>query len=106
MKTTQTITLHKLAPEKPEYGAKCNGCGVCCTAEPCPVAHLLLWQFSGACKALEWQDAEQRYLCGMVMEPKKYLGKLPEWLSPFIRKWCAARIASGIGCDSNVELEK
>ncbi len=106
MKTTQIIKLHTLAPEKPVYGAKCNGCGICCAAEPCPVAHLLLWQFSGACRALQWEEAEQRYQCGMVIEPKKYLPQLPEWLSPLISKWSATRIAMDIGCDSNAELEK
>jgi hypothetical protein len=105
-KATQIIRLHQQAPNKPEYGTKCNGCGVCCAAEPCPVAHLLLWQFSGACKALQWQETEQRYQCGMVVEPKKYLRKLPKALSPFISRWCAKRIALDIGCDSKVEFEE
>ncbi|CAG7857722.1 hypothetical protein MCAMS1_02654 [biofilm metagenome] len=106
MKTKQTIILHQQAPDKPDYAAKCNGCGVCCAAEPCPVAHLLLWQFRGACKAWQWQKDKRRYQCGMVVEPKKYLRFLPEALTSFISKWCAVRIALDIGCDSKVEFEK
>ena len=105
MKTTQTITLHQQAPDKPDYGAKCNGCGVCCAAEPCPVAHLFLWQFRGSCKALQWQAAGRRYQCGLVVDPKKYLRKLPNRLSPLVSKWCAKKIALDIGCDSSVEFE-
>jgi hypothetical protein len=106
MKPIQTISLHQQAPDKPAYGEKCNGCGVCCAAEPCPVAHLLLWQFSGACKALQWKEDKQRYQCGMVVDPGKYLRRLPKRFAPFVGKWCAARIALDIGCDSRVELEK
>ncbi|MEQ1530839.1 MAG: hypothetical protein ABL925_16100 [Methylococcales bacterium] len=56
-------------------------------------------------KALQWQEAEQRYQCGMVVEPEKYLRKFPKCLSPLISKWCAARIAMDIGCDSGVEFK-
>lgn len=28
----------EVAPEKPEEGAPCNGCGFCCAAEPCGLA--------------------------------------------------------------------
>lgn len=105
MKKTQTIALHQQAPEKPNYGDKCNGCGVCCAAEPCPVAHLLLWQFKGACKALQWQEAGQRYQCGMVVEPKTYIRFLPNRLTPLISLWCAKRISLDTGCDSRVEFE-
>ena len=105
MKTTQIITLHQQAPNKPDYGAKCNGCGVCCAAEPCPVAHLLLWQFNGSCRALQWHEDKQRYQCGMVIEPYQYLRFIPKRLSPLISKWCAARIAMDIGCDSQVEID-
>jgi hypothetical protein len=69
------IILNHQVPNKPVYGAKCNDCGVYCAA--------------GACKALQWHEADQQYQCGILIEPKRYLGKLPKWLSPLISKWCA-----------------
>lgn len=60
-------------PRKPRIGQDCNGCGICCVAEPCAVA---LEYADGAeraanggqaCPALEWDDG--RSWCGMVRRP-------------------------------------
>lgn len=104
MKTTQTILLHLEAPKKPPYGSQCNRCGVCCAAEPCPVAHLFLWQFTGACRALQWQETEQCYACGMAVNPKQFIKFIPRNLESYFARWFAKRIAAGIGCDSKVGL--
>jgi len=37
----EVILIHPEAPAKPPLGAPCNGCGVCCLAEPCPVGVLV-----------------------------------------------------------------
>ncbi|MDZ4201876.1 MAG: hypothetical protein U1C96_06990 [Gallionella sp.] len=105
MTQTRTITLHTLAPEKPEHGARCNGCGVCCAAEPCPVAYVFLWQFSGHCRALLWQDEAARYVCGMVVHPDRYVRLLPARLRQRASDWLATRIAAGAGCDSTIEFD-
>ena len=34
------IHLHPSAPPKPAEGAACNGCGVCCAWQPCPLGVL------------------------------------------------------------------
>lgn len=94
------IAIHPQAPAKPAYGKPCNGCGVCCAAEPCPVAMLLLGQWRGHCRALRWQASEQRYVCGMVSSPEHFLPFLPKGLRPGLARWCARRIAAGSGCDS------
>ena len=49
---------------KPAYGDPCNGCGLCCLAEPCPIAKEILGQSEGACKALVFDDG--RYWCDLV----------------------------------------
>ena len=101
---TQLIELHSLAPDKPDYGARCNGCGVCCAAAPCPVAFVFLFQFRGRCRALLWQEDAARYVCGMVSFPDRYVWLIPEnWREP-VGRFVATRIAAGDGCDSAAEV--
>ena len=98
------IELHRLAPTKPKTGQPCNGCGVCCAVEPCPVAMLFLLQRRGRCHALQWQAADGRYACGMVVAPGDYLRWLPIRMKPWASRWFARRIAAGLGCDSDIEI--
>ena len=78
---------------KPPTGAACNGCGVCCLAEPRPVGMIVSLKRRGACRALAWSDADQRYRCGMMNA------------SGWWRRWVVRLIAAGQGCDSDAELE-
>lgn len=100
----QTVELHPLFPPKPDYGARCNGCGVCCAAEPCPVAHLFLFQFSGKCRALLWQEDASRYVCGMAVCPDRYVSLIPEKWRARAGSFFASRIAAGTGCDFAAEM--
>ncbi len=101
---TQIIELHPLAPRKPEFGEHCNGCGVCCASEPCPVAYLFLFQFKGRCRALLWQNDSARYLCGMVVSPDEYVRFIPKRFRERMGKYFASRIATKLGCDFDAEL--
>lgn len=92
MPALQTIHIHPDAPPKPAWGAPCNGCGVCCLAEPCPLGVLWSRRRHGACAALRWSDEHQRYLCGALAVP---------WLAPLARRW----IAAGQGCDATLSVE-
>ena len=105
MNQTRLIELHPLAPAKPDDSARCNGCGACCAAEPCPVAHVFLFQFRGKCRALLWQDQASRYMCGMVVCPDRYVRLLPERLRERGGKFFASRIAAGVGCDFAAEMD-
>jgi hypothetical protein len=89
----RTIFLQPEAPPKPAPGAACNGCGLCCAAEPCPLGMLVSRRRQGACAALQWQAAENRYRCGLLAEPRPWL---PAALA---RRW----IAAGAGCDSDLQ---
>ncbi len=102
--SAQVIWLHSQAPAKPDLGQACNGCGVCCAAEPCPLARLYLWQNRGSCRALLWSDQKQRYFCGLVLQPANYLRYLPNWLAPRFSAYAASRIAANTSCDSPAEL--
>ena len=94
----RVIHIEALAPAKPVEGAACNGCGVCCLAEPCPVGMLVSMRRRGACVALEWHAVQRRYLCGMLAHPERHVGPIGRWLRWPMRRW----IAAGIGCDSNL----
>jgi hypothetical protein len=110
----QTIHIHQAAPQKPAEGATCNGCGVCCLTEPCPLGALLSGRRRGACDALRWSDGEQLYRCGAITAPQDVLSRaLPHWLRPIgiglgplmarlARRW----VAAGQGCDSTLEVAR
>lgn len=100
----RTIFLHAQAPAKPPAGEPCNGCGVCCADEPCPLGQLVSRRRRGRCRALVWDEAQHLYRCGMLMTPTWYLPgplhALAPWLAGLTRRW----IAAGRGCDSSVQV--
>lgn len=100
----QVIHLHSQAPLKPQLGVPCNGCGVCCATEPCPLGMVLSGRRTGACAALRWSDYGSRYMCGAVAMPRAVL---PRWLRMFApllpglaRRW----ISAGSGCDATLAV--
>lgn len=97
------IAIHAAAPAKPAIGAPCNGCGLCCAAEPCPVGMFALLQFRGSCRALLWQEEQQRYVCGMVVRPTDYWRWLPAGMAAWTGRRAARSIAAGQGCDADIE---
>lgn len=106
----QTIHIHPKAPAKVALGAPCNGCGICCVAEPCPVGVLLSGRRTGACAALRWNGA--LYRCGALTVPRDVAAeRLPHnlrWLAPILefglRRLGARWIAAGTGCDCELEV--
>jgi hypothetical protein len=99
------IHIHPAAPAKPPAGGVCNGCGVCCTAEPCPVGMLVSRRKSGSCDALLWNGESRRYTCGMVVEPRRFMAKLPRWLAGTLSRFAMRMIAAGKGCDCDLAVE-
>lgn len=99
------IEIHVAAPDKPLFGQRCNGCGVCCLFEPCPVASMFLWQYRGRCQALHWHDISQQYRCGLVSHPDKHLFYVPlRWRAVFGR-FFKRRIAADTSCDFDATIE-
>ena len=96
----RTIRIHLQAPTKPAPGQVCNGCGVCCTVAPCPLGMWVSRRRQGECAALAWNGAEQRYRCGVVAEPARWLPWLPAGLA---RRLALRWIASAAGCDSDLQ---
>lgn len=98
-----SITLHAGAPGKPPVGAPCNGCGICCSMEPCPLSRALLGHRTGACPALTWEADAARYTCGLVAAPARHLAWLPPLLAGPARVLARRWIAAGAGCDCDAE---
>ena len=99
---TRRILIAAEAPPKPAAGAPCNGCGVCCAAEPCPLGVLVSRRRHGACAARVWSDSECRYRCGLLADPRRFVPLLPAaWTRGLARRW----IAAGAGCDADFETE-
>lgn len=97
----RVIVLRAEAPAKPAAGQPCNGCGLCCLVEPCPLGQWVSRRRHGRCRALQWQPAESRYRCGLLSQPQRWLprwtARWPGWRDRWLRRW----IASGIGCDAD-----
>ena len=102
--THPVIHLHIEAPPKPPPGAACNGCGVCCTWQPCPLGVLVTGRRHGACAALRWHDADRRYRCTMVDAPEAAWPRLPAALRGPLMRLARRWIAAGAGCDSTLEV--
>jgi len=103
--TVQTIIIHPQAPAKPGVGQPCNGCGICCLAETCPVARLRFLRRHGPCPALEWHSGDSRYRCGLLARPAFYLPGLPRPGAGLAKRLLARWIAAGIGCDCDAQME-
>lgn len=101
---TTVIHLHPSAPAKPDAGAACNGCGVCCAWQPCPLGMLISGRRHGACDALRWDDGAQRYHCAMVSDPRSVWPHLPAGLGRPLQALARRWIAADAGCDCDCEV--
>jgi hypothetical protein len=99
------IHIQSLAAAKPAFGAQCNGCGLCCLAEPCPLGVLLSRSRQGPCKALRWHADAMQYRCGALGDAPQALasGQLPGTWARLRSRLVARWIAAGIGCDCDLE---
>ena len=98
------IHLHPAAPVKPPEGQACNGCGVCCAWQPCPMGMLISGRREGACAALQWSAADARYRCGVLGDPASLWPRLPAPLQPPLQALAKRWISAGSGCDCNAEV--
>jgi hypothetical protein len=86
---------------KPRKGEACNGCGMCCTVEPCALAREFLACSEGPCVALEHEAG--RTFCGLVRRPVHYLLKqdAPQSVTGPLQAQLAGMLGLGHGCDSD-----
>ena len=86
---------------KPHKGDACNGCGMCCTVQPCALAVEFLGCSEGPCIALEHADG--RTYCGLVRRPVHYLlgQNAPPSATGPLQAHLAGMLGLGHGCDSD-----
>ncbi len=101
----QVIHIHPAAPVKPALGAPCNGCGVCCLAEPCPLGQVISRKRTGACDALRWDATAALYRCGVLSDTAGLMGPRWRWAAPVLRRLAQRWIAAGVGCDAAMEVD-
>jgi hypothetical protein len=99
------IWLEPAAPAKPPTGAPCNGCGLCCAWQPCPLGMLVSRRRHGRCAALRWSAASRRYHCGVLADPAGLWPALPAWAVPGLQRLARRWIAAGIGCDFDADAQ-
>jgi len=108
MAREQVVFWQAQAPAKPAFGAPCNGCGLCCLAEPCPMGMLISRRRKGTCAALRWDEAALQYRCGVLQDAGRVASDAPAWRRglgrlrlALARRW----IAAGAGCDAHLRAE-
>lgn len=111
-KSIAIVHIEPGAAQKPLVGAPCNGCGVCCLMEPCPLGVVLTGRRTGACSVLHWQPQHRLYRCGAIVSASDVLRIcLPAAFHAFVpllawllerlaRRW----VAAGMGCDCEVQV--
>ncbi|MEW5885439.1 MAG: hypothetical protein AB1735_01885 [Pseudomonadota bacterium] len=111
----QLLHVEPQAPAKPALGQPCNGCGLCCLTEPCPLGIVLSLRVRGACRSLRWDASQARYRCGALLRlpaaaqsGHQTMGlRLPlgAWLRALWNRLALRWIAAGSGCDCAWEAE-
>ena len=110
--TTKTIFIEPLAPTQAvDLARPCNGCGVCCLAQPCPLGHVAVGADARRL-ALPCAGTQTRrvYRCGAVAQPGDMLRRaacrsllrpaLRPCLAPVLAVVARRAIATDVGCDS------
>jgi len=59
----------------------------------------------GACAALVWKSDKERYQCGLVESPERYLTAMPAGWAHALKPWLLRWISAGSGCDSDALLD-
>jgi hypothetical protein len=86
------------APEKPDLGKPCNGCGFCCAAEVCELGRRLLETKEAPCPALEFDGG--RFWCELVRNPAYHLDMKPGEAAECVSRVMTLMLGIGKGCDS------
>lgn len=87
------IEIPPVIIEKPKFGEKCNGCGLCCSMSICAIGKDFLGDVPAPCPMLTYENG--RYWCGFVLMENE-AQKIKQELKPLI----AESLGVGLGCDA------
>lgn len=105
--TSRVVFVHPGAPPKPAEGAPCNGCGVCCLAEPCPAGIVATRSTHGPCTLLRWDATASIYRCGLLAgDGRPHAGRLAATVGTAWRAIARRWIAAGRGCDCSLAVDR
>ena len=90
--------------QKPAYGQPCNGCGLCCIAQQCPLS-LAIFGKRGVCPALERGEGKT-LTCGLVRSTGDYVADLPAWGGAALSEAFGLLLGAGVGCDGTMGGEE
>lgn len=105
MPKPRIVYIEPEAPAKPATGAPCNGCGLCCLLEPCPVGILVSRRLRGACKALLWSQDAGRYRCGMVIAPGRFMPLTGPRMAAWVSRLARRMISADMACDADLQVQ-
>lgn len=105
MPDSRIIHIQPAAPPKPALGQPCNGCGLCCLLEPCPLGMLVSRRRRGSCAALMWIEEGGRYQCGMIKAPGRFVPLTGARMAGWVARVARHLISSGKGCDADLQTE-
>ena len=82
--------------QRPRYGEACNGCGLCCSLEPCGIAKARHGDIPGPCPELVYDAG--RYRCRLVLMETlaTEMGLIPGEFQALVTE----ALGIGKGCDS------
>lgn len=87
--------------DRPAHGSPCNGCGVCCQTNLCPLGRSVFKRTEGPCPASEGAR------CGLVDRPREFAAvKTTRHGRAEMSAAAALLIGSGKGCDFALPGEK
>lgn len=90
--------------EKPQYGTPCNGCGLCCQNEICPLGEIVFPRAQAPCPALVIDG--ERYVCDLIANPQKFRPlKASIYGIAEMRDAAVIGVGAGIGCDARLPGE-
>jgi hypothetical protein len=81
------------APDKPAFGATCNGCGLCCAVEVCRIGQMAFGDVPAPCPGLTF--VQGRFWCQLVLAEQQAQG-----LGVVTAPRLAEALAIGRGCDA------
>src|ERR1043165_2494420 len=99
-KGSRHIGIKPGPPRKPPEGDACNGCGLCCAVQLCPIVIELLPDAQAPCPAMEFNG--ERFWCGLIRRPSRYLGT-PLQSDRVIGPMAGVELAIGQGCDAGTD---